>query len=412
MAKNPLSDLIQKASKENLSDLIIKLCKSNKTIETKCIEYLMEQVEDTENLKAIAQAKIMMNIWNNLKRKLQKLDKYGGGHYRDEEWVNDQLYGIITILESEIIERKDRIKMLDLIRPFLRSGNAGMDDSLIEVAFATCYSKEDYLYLIDYLTGVYGDDNTRMIRSIYLRIGEPEKYLELRLKKMDRCWDYMEVVQFLEERGDTEQALEIAREGIDKAEGNIDKLQSYVAEKAMESGDRETYLTLQFERVSNYLTLKSYTRFEAICTTEEWKRYEPSLLDLLTKAYNGTQMEIYLYRKEYEKTLNILLSEKVKFTIYIDSDFELQIAKKLETHYPKEICNLYLTVLGPLDSSCKRDEYNKQAVIIERIRNIMIELLHDEECWKKYAREFKQRNKRRPAFHEECAIIMPDWRSI
>ena len=90
---------------------------------------------------------------------------------------------IQKILENSEVEEEVRRGLLDEVVPFIESGNACMDDSLYDLAYATCRSDADCLNLAKMLEAMNKDWPTGHARQIYRKLGDRAKYLELRQKK-------------------------------------------------------------------------------------------------------------------------------------------------------------------------------------------------------------------------------------
>lgn len=77
------------------------------------------------------------------------------------------------------------LERIDEVIPYIRSGNAGMDDSLHEVAYAACRDDEDLRDLAERLERLEQDWPLDHARRIYRQIGDREKYLALRSRRME-----------------------------------------------------------------------------------------------------------------------------------------------------------------------------------------------------------------------------------
>ena len=98
-----------------------------------------------------------MALWSELAPDLDELDDYGGGDYATAEHVAGLLDQIRRQLDSRKVGSDHRRKILDRVLPFIKSGNAGMDDMLYEVAYAACYDDSDLRGLAEAFEVMQGD---------------------------------------------------------------------------------------------------------------------------------------------------------------------------------------------------------------------------------------------------------------
>jgi len=352
-----------------------------------------------------------MALWWELYPDLEELDSYGGG---DDETV-DHVAGLIDDIQEKLagkqIDGSIRRQLLDEVIPFIKSGNAGLDDSLYDLAYSTCYSDEDWRRLAEALEALDRDWPTDHARRIYRKLGDREKYLELRCKKLVYGMDYHDLASFCWDEGDREKALAVAEEGEKKGQGRMDELRKFLSDRALESGNRERYLALQFEQTTDHLTLAGYKAFKKICTAEEWSEHEPQLIKRLDDAWTSERLKILMHRKEYDKALAVLLKAKYPIRAW-DSGEELQTANQLETRFPDQILTYYLSGLGGLNSNSIRKDYAQRAGVMLKVRHVMVDILKDEKRWEAFAGKVKRDNLRRPAFQEEFARIIPGWREL
>jgi hypothetical protein len=325
--------------------------------------------------------------------------------------VGELLYEITKRLTSKKVDETYRREILDAVLPFIESGNSGAGDALDELAYAACYSTAELRYLAESLEAMHDDWQTRNARNIYRQIRDHEKYLELRLKDMKVGADYHDLADFYWEAGEKEKSIQIAQKGLKKATGRMVELRAFVAERAKESGDRTTWIELQFDQATDYLTLDKYKKFKTECTVEEWKAYEPRLLKKMKNTGNTEQMKIHMDRKEYDSVVNLL--SKSSYPQYsFNSDPNVNIAKKLENRYPEKILKWYLSGLGNLSSNQKREEYTRKAEVMAKVRHMLVDVMNDEGRWKNLAVKVKNDNLRRPAFQQEFTGIVPGWAAI
>ena len=113
-----------------------------------------------------------------------------------------------------------RREIIDQVLPFIESGNAGMDDALYDIAYAACQDDADLRGLAEAFEAMQGNWQITNARRIYRRIGDREKYLELRAINMVLGADYHDLATFYWESGEKEKALQVAKKGLRKGKGS------------------------------------------------------------------------------------------------------------------------------------------------------------------------------------------------
>jgi len=403
-----LSKLLAAASHGILSDLVLKLAANQPSTRRKCLNFLKSHISLSKALDTESEGEIALALWYELEPDLSELDEYGGGEYVVEQQVADLLNDIKTQLDSRKIESHYRHEILEQVLPYIESGNAGMDDMLYEVAYSACYNDSDLRELAESFESMRGNWSSDHARRIYRRIGDDDKYLELRTQKMIYGGDYYDLATFFWESGQKKKALEVAENGLQKGTGRMDELRRFVADRAEESGNRTKYLSLQFDQASDGMTLEKYKAFEKMCTAAEWTQFQPQLLSKMKRAWELEQMKIHLYRKEYPEVLAILVKDPYPLSSWNVSELE-KIAKKLEKRYPEEILQYYLSGLGSFNRNASRTTYARKADVMVKIRHLLVEVMGDEARWKKFAISVKRQNIKRPAFQDEFSKRLPDW---
>ncbi len=406
-----LAELIAAAPTKALSDLILNLAGKDPEIRRECFDYLKENTAVSKMLKRQSEGEAIMSIWAELLPDLEDLDAHGGGPYGVEDRVWELLYEITKRLTSKKVDETYRREILDSVLPFIKSGNSGAGDALDELAYAACHSATELRYLAESLEAMHDEWQLRNARNIYRQIGDHAKYLELRLKYMEVGTDYHDLAEFYWETKEKEKAVQIAQKGLGKATGRMVELRAFVAERAKESGDRTTWIELQFDQATDCLSFDKYKKFKKACKAEEWKAYEPRLLKKMKDTGKTEQMKIHMDRKEYDSVVNLL--SKCGYPQYNwDSNTNVRIAEKLEKRYPEKVLKWYLSGLGSLSSNQKREEYARKAEVMAKVRYMLVDVMNDESRWKKLAVKVKNDNLRRPAFQQEFAHTVPGWKAI
>jgi len=394
-----------------LAELVRQLAAISPETERTCFEYLRRHVAQTPDAKAEAAAGIVFTLWSEIDPDLAELDEYGGGDYEMQGHVGERLYELGKKLQKDTVPRDDRRALLDEVLPYIRSGNAGMDDALYEVAYAACRDDDDRRDLAERFKALGKDWPIDHARRIYRRLGDRENYLALRRHRMKYGADYHDLATFHWEQGDRQQALAVAREGLQKAEGRIDELRAFLADRAQEAGDRQAYLELQFAQATQHLTLATYRVFRKLCDTQEWAVFEPRVLDAMKDAWKEEQLKIYMHRGEYDQAVGVLSAMHYP-NVRFEGGEVLKIAAELEEQYPDRILAFYLSGLPRLNQNATRETYARWAKIVAKVRHVWVDVLTAPAKWATFARQLKAANLRRSAFHEEFAKVVPGWNEL
>ena len=407
----PLDKLLKSADASILKELIKQMTATRPNIRRECITFLKKHIKLPKDENQMVEAEEIFSIWEELEPDLAELDEYGGGDESVEYYVSELLEDMGEKLKKINISSDARRKILDCILPYIRSGNAGMDDDLYETAYAACHDNDDLRYFAEKLEQLKKEWPSHHTMRIYREIGDNEKYLSLRKKRLIYGNDYHDLATFYWENNEKKKAVKIAQQGLMNGEGRKDELRDFLSARAKETGDRKGYLELQFAQATERLTLSSYMTFQKICSDEEWKEYESKIMSQISEAWDIEQMKIHLHRQEYEKA--IALFEKAHYPTYSWGDSEIyKIAAQLEDRYPEQILSFYKKGLGNLNESSTRKAYIAKAKALLKVRHMLINVMKKPEKWEAFAKEYKSLNSNRPAFQEEFAKIVPGWKGL
>jgi hypothetical protein len=408
---DPLTALMETATKAKLVDLLVLVASSRPAVRRECIDYLTRHAALSHNQKKQSEGEKLLAMWSELAPDLDELDAYGGGDYDADFHVSSLLQKITQALSQKKTDSDYRQKLLDNALPYIESGNAGLDDDLYDLAYAACYTDDDWRALAQAFETMSGDWKLDHARRIYRRLGDRGKYLELRQRKLATGTDYFDLADFHWKAGEKQKAMEVAETGLLKGKGRMDELRQFVAKRVESAGDRERYLALQFDQAIDHLTCDKYKTFRKLCTTAEWKRYEAKILARLENAWDTEQLRIRMHRKEYEEAVAVLT--RSLYPLYAwDSDYELQTARRLEGRFPETILKYYLSGLGNLKTNAPRKEYTRKAQAMKKVHHVLVDVLRDAPRWRDFAIEVKQDNIKSPAFQEEFANAVPGWQAL
>ena len=409
--KDPLINMLNAATKNDLIELVKELIEHNLSMRRICIDNLKEKVTVSSSIQNSAESSTALSLWYEIEPELSELDEYGGGDYSTEEDVGEGLYQLAEKLKEINLTEEDREELLDEVLSYIKSGNAGMDDSLYDITYAACKNDDDLRELAERFEDLKRDWPIAHARRIYRKIGDHKKYLELRSLKMHYGADYYDLASFYWEIGEKKKAIDTAQKGMELAEGRMDELRMFLAERAKEVGDRESYLDYYFSQKTDPLTLSSYKELEKECRKKEWEKYEPILLDMLKKNFNIQAVKIHLHRQEYETAIQYF--KKPTRTTYYGLQSEVfPVAKELEVRYPMQILEFYKSCIGNLNVSTSRKIYSQNAVAVARVRRVLVDVMKKPDEWRKYALPIKLNNVKRPAFQDEFAKVISDWNNL
>jgi hypothetical protein len=418
---DPLDKLLASASADDLRSLVKQLTtgggnweedgRSRSDIRRECLEYLKKKVRARFPKKETSDSEFLWDLWGELEPDLTELDNYGGGEYGLEDHVGELLYDVEKSLKKKNVPREDRRALLDEVFPYIKSDKAGMGDALYAVAHAACYDDEDWRNLAERFEALEREWPIDHARSIYRRLGDREKYLALRLTDLKYGNDYHDLATFYWESGERDNALQVAQEGLEKGEGAMDHLRAFLSERAKETGNRTAYLDLQFAQATDRSTLAHYKSFKQVCKAEEWLTYEPKMLKAIERATQIDQLEIFLFRKEFDKAVEVLPKLLYPHPKYGDDRLFRMIAK-LESKYPNQVLEFHRKGLGNVRAVGERAAYAGQARAALRMRHIWLDVLKTPEAWQACAKNVKALTLKKPAFQQEFAKTIADWKEL
>lgn len=406
---DPLGELVDRADMKTPAGLIVRLGAETPKTRRECLEFLKKNVPSADDSKT--EAEIVFTLWNELEPDLSDLDEYGGGDYGLQDDVEGLLYKMTGKLAKKKIPRDDRRHLLDEIFPYIKSDNAGMADALHEAVHAACYDDDDWRDLAKRFEALGEKEHLKNARDIYRKLGNREKYLSLRLADMEYGGDYHDLATYYWQSGEKEKALQVAREGLEKGKGRMDELRAFLSARAKSSGDRKGYIDLQFGQATDALSLKSYKTFKALCKPDEWKVYEPRLLSLLDKDGGEEGLKIRVFRQEYDQALSLLLKMRYPWHDY-GGETVLKVAAQLEEKYPEEILKFYQSGLGTVRMGDARKMYAAMSRVALKVRHMWIDVIREPDKWRAFARGLKAENIKRPAFQEEFAKAIAEWKEL
>jgi len=219
-----LATLLETVSKAKLVDLLVRVASTRPAVRHECLAYLNRHTALSPSRKKQSEGKKLLALWAELAPDLDELDAYGGGDYDADFHVSSLLQEIAQALSRKKIETTYRQQVLDNVLPYIESGNAELDDDLYDMAYAACYTDDEWRALAEAFETMGGDWKIDHARRIYRRLGDREKFLELRQRKLATGTDYYDLADFHWKAGERKKAMEIAEEGLRQGKGRMDEL--------------------------------------------------------------------------------------------------------------------------------------------------------------------------------------------
>lgn len=230
MKSDALETLLSKADKNILVELIQKLVTTHKDCQRESISFLRDNVSADKKTNQAADDDAIKLLWDELESDLSDMDEYGGADYDTVDYVEGLLYDLAEMLsKKKKASLNTRRWLLDRVIPYIESGNSGSDDALHEVAYATAYNQEDFHVLAIRLEETGKEWPMDHARRIYRQIGEREKYIKLRLRRMQYGADYHDLATFYWKENEKQKAIELVQKGLKEATGRMDELKAFAS---------------------------------------------------------------------------------------------------------------------------------------------------------------------------------------
>lgn len=225
-----LNEKVQSLSKEDLYQLLSYLILMSSKIRLLILEWLKTNIQnfskaDSEETSIFINDNLLMDYWENAREIISEFNEYGGGPDEREEEASDWLDQISDLIKNGSISQDTKFEFLDEAFKEYNIGNSGFEDTLMDIFFQICQTKEEWEYLVKNLEEHPSDWNNDLIMTIQKKYLRNEKaYLDLRLKDLKMGMDYWDLAKFYIEKNDLHNALDTAEQGILKGKGRLTEL--------------------------------------------------------------------------------------------------------------------------------------------------------------------------------------------
>jgi len=265
---------------------------------------------------------------------LNELSDYDMPQERLSSLAIDMMQEVVKLFSEENLPRDERRKLMDNLLAYHASCDCSLAEPIADTLFLLCSTKEDYIYLIEWLKDKGDGYDKNLMLKLYQLVGDDDTYLAERKKHLVYVADYWDLCQYYQKRCRESDAVKTATEGIAKSQGNplvlIEFLCSFYHRQ--KNYDEEIkYLLLKFEREPSFSTYKSLLAL----AEEKPQKIQQQCCQILPEPYIGDKKllgQIYQHHKDYDS-----LHKFVKNNPQYASDF----ADELEERYPEYFLKSY-----------------------------------------------------------------------
>lgn len=435
MDATTLKKLIGNLDKKELIKIIGIIANSSDVAEQKLLDYCQKYaVEENKNIIFEKQLK---QHWKKAYSIIQMANMYGGCPDSDEEDAYDEM----SIMEDLIEKNHDiswlvRKEVLDELLEQIAEDNSGFTDYMVDLTVKLCYSKEERLYLADFLSMNGSSYYKEFASRIYREIGENQKYLVSRKAQLNYGSDYLDLASYYKQNGNAELALQTVLEGLNKAEGRLDDIYGYLfkyyKKKNNETAICELYQTaLKRKRDIDYIAeliydyykekqdyvhqkemllnliqyadsreiKKWYLRCKIELSEQDYIENEQGLLEALKKKNLSAYYDICIEKGKTEEILEYL-KQHLNFWDWQRIDDKHRYSKALAAKYPQDIIDLYWKEVKYYINLGKEKNYRHAVSVLREIRQIMKKNRWTED-WNNYYAKFLEENHRKKLLIKE-----------
>ena len=430
MDNKTIKKLIQNYETAELQELILAIVSKNPSAQQALLKYCQKK---GKTLKPEDYATVIINQlenhWTRASEIIDEFNEYGGGPEEEEEIACDELEKMMELLETEEIPWEPRKELLEEVLDFVGRDNSGLSDMLTDVADSLCRTKEEKVYLADWLSQGSSSCYGNWASEIYRACGEDKKYLESKKANLHYSWDYLELARYYEKHRDSKQALQIVQEGFQKLDGRLDEIYQYLFRYYVKHDDRKALEELYRDAAKKRMDQDTITELMHGYYKEkgEYENQKAALLKLLScsntaelyKLYQKCRQELTKedFAKEEKGILKTIRERNLSayFDILLDKNETKEVmdyiqhpgqyggwgidkghyfTKRLSAQYPKEIVELYWKETASYVNMGKEANYARAVSVLKEIRQIM-RSNHWTDEWKARYQAFLEEHRRK-----------------
>ncbi|GAU77718.1 hypothetical protein [Fusibacter sp. 3D3] len=427
MDKRMLNELIGKMPKKSLIEMIEIMIRFNSAAEQELLDYCQNHAL-SENKNMINQKQIQKH-WSKAYRIIDNSNTYGGCSEEDEETACDEMDAILNLVRENIASWECRKEVIDGMLEQIAFDNSGFTDMLVDSAMEICKDEIEKEYFADHLARIGGNYYKGFAASIFRSLGKEDKFLETQKANLIYGSDYLTLSKYYEKKGQKEQALKNAWEGLEKCQGRVDELCIYLFR--MYKGDEPTLWKLYdivkkkkrdldtvtellydyFKKNNHYENQKNmlielvqccdkrevekwYKKCKAELQPNDWNEYETLILRSVKDKSLSEYLKICLANNNKAEVLEILKKQS-GFVGWHHLDEDHRFSKKLSKLYPDDIAELYWKEVKMSMNQQNEKGYRHAVSVLKEIQKIMRGNKQVDEWNRKYAELLMEHKKKR-----------------
>ncbi|MBI3193061.1 MAG: hypothetical protein HYZ34_01185 [Ignavibacteriae bacterium] len=397
--------------------------------------------------------KLLWELWSDARAIISEFNCYGGGDDEDENDCFDYLSQIQELLAEGNISNETKRMMMDEIFEEYNIGNSGFGDSLIDLCYMLCDTKEEWQYLVKKLGEKPSDWRTTLIMGIQKnQLQDEETYLKMRTKDLRFGMDYWDLVEFYNKKGEREKAVETAEIGLEKGEGRLTELflflfahyatnrdkenlervvqhalkkkhdeqdmldrlfEYYKKECDYENAKRALLKTFEYVEGMGYLpkgrAYQRYKKTKEFLTETDWNQVEPEIFQQIRNTDTEDYIRICLDKGLKQEAVHILLlslqkQPGVRFVFLAEENFD-EFADRLKEEFPEDITMYYWQKAYRNIHNGNRSTYRIAVQYFKKAKQIFIKILEKETLWNERIAAVRIEFKQRRAFIEEARSL-------
>jgi len=223
-----------------LQDLLKYLMKEGGVNRRRIAEWLKaNKMAKTNAEEQLINDNLLAEYWEAADRIIMRFIENDGGPERKLSEVYDWLDKVSSLLAHESLSSDAKIDFVDeAVWEFGRDTHGDFMDKLSELFFQACSTVEEWKFLIKQLEHVSSDWSTNLQLRIYReKLQDEESYVRVRSNHLEWGIHYWELVQYYKTKNLLQKAREIAEQGMEQAEGNLEDLFKFLRDLYTAEGD-------------------------------------------------------------------------------------------------------------------------------------------------------------------------------